>query len=94
MGIVLKCYTCNRSDEPHKMYRGNREAVWYCEECYQERRKKLKGKMGKPIKVMSYKEQQRIHRNKWKRFRRVMKDGGNTNTTRDKENLGHKQVGN
>lgn len=83
MVIVLKCYGCSYSDEPHKMYRGVNELVWYCENCYQTRRKKFKGKIGKPEKVMSYEEQQRIHRNKWNRFKRVMKNGRNTNTDGD-----------
>ena len=80
--IVLKCHDCSHKDEPQNMYRDRKRngLLWFCEDCYQARRKKFKGRIRKPKKVMSYGERQRIHKAKWNRFKEVVKNVGNSDS--------------
>ena len=94
MGVVLACHDCGSKREPQYMYRKGCRAgiIWECEDCYQKRRRRFKGNVKRPEKVMPYVEQQRIHRAKWKRFEKVMKSDGNNDSVRSKKNFGHEQV--
>lgn len=94
MVIVLKCHDCGSADEPHNMYRREtaKGELWFCLDCYNLRRQRLRDKRKKPEKlekVMSYKEQQKIHRARWQRFKKVVKSDGNIKPGRDQKNSKH-----